>query len=86
MIKKLLRNLVLVKQDVQGDVTEGGIHIPSSVAKEEQPTGTVILVGGDIKDITVGDRVMFLKFVGADLEMDGQTYRCLKEVDVLGIL
>jgi chaperonin GroES len=89
-----LQDRILVQRTESEDKTAGGIIIPDS-AKEKPQEGTVIAVGkgkvrddGNISplDVQVGDNVLFGKYSGSDVRLDGEDYVILREDDVLAIL
>ena len=80
--------------DRRGARADGGIIIPDS-AKEKPQEGKVIAVGkGKVSedgkktplDVKAGDRVLFGKYSGSEVTLDGEEYLIMKEEDVLGIL
>ena len=95
--KKTLRPLhdrILVKRLAEGDEKHGSIIIPDS-AKEKPQEGKVIAVGtGKVTeagkklplDVKAGDRILFGKYSGSEVKLDGQEYLTMREEDVLGIL
>ncbi len=85
---------VLVKRLEEEEKTSGGIIIPDS-AKEKPAEGEVVAVGeGKVKDsgerlamtVKVGDRVLFSKYGGTDVKLDGDDYLIMREDDILGIV
>ncbi|HIS54917.1 TPA: co-chaperone GroES [Candidatus Galligastranaerophilus gallistercoris] len=92
-IKPLGDRIVLkVIDDVQQ--TQGGIFIPDS-AKEKPQKGEVVAVGpgktmdsGEREplDVKVGDKVLYAKYAGTDVKMDGVEYKILSVKDVLAII
>ena len=89
-----LYDRVLVQRIEERPVTAGGIIIPDS-AKEKPQEGQVIAVGkGKLADngkptpleVKAGDRVLFGKYSGSDVTLDGKEYVIMKEEDLLGIL
>jgi chaperonin GroES len=89
-----LHDRVLVKRIEEKDERRGGIVIPDT-AKEKPQEGQVVAVGtGKVADdgkrtaleIKAGDRVLFGKYSGSEIELDGEEYIVMKEDDVLGIL
>ena len=91
---KPLHDRILVKRIEEGEEVRGGIVIPET-AKEKPQEGEVIAVGegkvldnGQIAALTVkvGDRVLFGKYSGSDVKLDGDEYMIMREDDVLGIL
>ena len=91
---KPLADRVLVEVDVEESKTAGGILIPDTAQKKSQK-GTVLAVGpGKVLDngerlpidVAVGDRVLFAKYSGVDIEENGKKMLLLSERDVLGRL
>ncbi|MCH8074835.1 MAG: co-chaperone GroES [SAR324 cluster bacterium] len=91
---KPLSNRLLVERIDSEETTSSGLIIPDS-AKEKPQEGKVISVGpgsrdkeGEVvpMDISVGDLVLFAKYGGTDVTLDGEEYLMLKEDDVLGII
>jgi chaperonin GroES len=89
-----LHDRILVKRIEEGEVRRGGLIIPDS-AKEKPQEGKVLAVGkGTVNedgkktplDVKAGDRVLFGKYSGSEVTLDGQEYLIMKEDDVLGIL
>jgi chaperonin GroES len=89
-----LHDRILVKRLEEGDVKHGSIIIPDT-AKEKPQEGKVIAVGNgkvgdDGKkiplDVKAGDRILFGKYSGSEVRIDGTEYLILREEDVLGIL
>lgn len=91
---KPLADRVLVEVDVEESKTAGGILLPDTAQKKSQK-GTVIAIGsGKVLDngerlafeVAVGDRVLFAKYSGVDIEEDGKKFLLLSERDILGKL
>ena len=89
-----LYDRVVVKRIEEKDTTRSGIVIPDS-AKEKPQQGEVMAIGkgkrlddGKIVDldVRVGDRVLFGKYSGSEIKLDGIEYIIMREEDVLGIL
>ena len=89
-----LQDRVIVKRLEEEKKTKGGIIIPDS-AKEKPVEGEVIAVGkGRIMDdgkvvkldVKVGDRVLFSKYGGTEVKIDGEDYLIMREDDILGII
>jgi len=82
-----LGNRVLVKREEQTNTTASGIIIPDS-AKEKPLEGKVIAVGKDaVEDgISEGDIVVFAKFSGLEITIDGTEYLILVSKEILGIM
>ena len=89
-----LHDRIVVQRIDEGEVRRGGLIIPDS-AKEKPPEGKVVAVGkGTVTedgtkiplDVKAGDRVLFGKYSGNEVTLDGEEYLIMKEDDVLGIL
>ncbi len=89
-----LQDRMLVKRIDEESTTTGGIIIPDS-AKEKPQEGKVVAVGkGKIRDdgtlqkldVKKGDRVLFGKYAGTEVTLDGTEHVIIREDDVLGIL
>ena len=89
-----LHDRVVVKRLEDKEVMRGGIVIPDS-AKEKPQEGEVLAVGnGKIldngtrvaMDVKVGDRILFGKYSGSEVKIEGQEYMIMREDDILGIL
>ena len=88
-----LHDRVLVRRLEQKETVKGGIIIPDS-AKEKPQEGEVVDIGpGRLEkghrvplDVAVGDRILFGKYTGSDITVDGQEYLILREDEILGRL
>jgi chaperonin GroES len=89
-----LHDRILIQRIEEGEVRRGGRIIPHP-AKEKPQEGKVLAVGkGTVNedgkktplDVKAGDRVLFGKYAGSEVTLDGQEYLIMKEEDVLGIL
>jgi chaperonin GroES len=89
-----LHDRILVKRVEQEERTAGGIIIPDT-AKEKPMEGKVIAVGtgtisedGSVRplDVKAGDRVLFGKWSGTEVKIDGEELLIMKESDLLGII
>ena len=89
-----LHDRVLVRRVDEGERTAGGIIIPDT-AKEKPMQGEVLAVGpgarnekGEIAplDVKVGDRVLFGKWSGTEVKMNGEELLIMKESDIMGVL
>ncbi len=88
-----LHDRVLIKVLDSEEKTKGGIIIPDT-AKEKPQEGEVVAVGNGNKtddgkivkmDVKVGDRVLFGKWSGTEVKIDGKEYSIMKESDIMGI-
>lgn len=86
---KILAGKVLVKPHDADETTASGIIIPDS-AKEKPQMGSVILVGAKKKDeemeVKIGDVVLYGKYGGQELDIDGVDYLLMSQTDVLYIV
>lgn len=86
---KPLADRVLIEPATAEEKTVGGIIIPDS-AKEKPLKGNVVAVGKGTKDeemvLKAGDSVLYGKFAGTELELDGEKYLIMRQSDVLAIL
>ncbi len=82
---KPLKDRVFVSYSEEGEKTAGGIYIPDS-AKEKPQKGKIEAVGSEVKEVKVGDTVLFDKYSGSKVNMDGTDYLIVKEEDILGIV
>jgi chaperonin GroES len=91
---KPLQDRILVKRVEEETKTKGGIIIPDS-AKEKPQEGLVVAVGaGKVTDsgtrvppeVKKGDRVLFGKYSGSEIKVDGEEHLILREDDILAIL
>ena len=82
---KPLKERVFVSYAEEGEKTAGGIYLPDT-AKEKPQKGKVEAVGSEVKEVKVGDDILFDKYSGSKITIDGADYLILKEEDILGIL
>ena len=89
-----LGDRVLVKRVEEESKTKGGIIIPDT-AKEKPQEGEVIAAGAGVKnedgkltplDVKAGDRILFGKWSGTEVKVDGEDLLIMKESDILGII
>jgi chaperonin GroES len=83
---KPLGDRVLVKVKEAETKTASGIIIPDNASKEKPTTATVVAVSGDVEDIKVDDTVMYGKYSGTEVSIDGEDYLVLETSDILGVL
>ena len=90
---KPLADRIIVKAAEAEEMTKGGIILPDT-AKEKPQEGEVVAVGPGAKteegklikmDVKVGDRVLFGKWSGTEVKIDGKEYSIMKESDIMGI-
>ena len=83
-----LGNRVLVERVEEPTKTPSGIIIPDN-AKEKPLEGNVLAIGPEVEEegqIKVGDKVVFAKYSGTEINLDGKEYLILSTDDILGIL
>jgi chaperonin GroES len=89
-----LHDRLIIQTEEEEEKTKGGIIIPDT-AKEKPVEGKVIAVGaGRIKkdgtkmplEIKKGDRVLYAKYAGTEIKMDGEEYLMMREDDILAII
>jgi chaperonin GroES len=90
---KPLQDRVIVKRTDESEQMRGGLYIPDT-AKEKPQEGEVIAVGpGKVENgnkieltVKVGDKVLFGKYSGTEVKLDGEEYLIMREDDILGII
>lgn len=84
-----LADRVVIQAAAAEEKTAGGIIIPDT-AKEKPQRGTVIAVGGGKKDepmtVKVGDTVLYGKYAGTEIQIDGTDYLIMRESDIFAIV
>lgn len=91
---KPLRDKVLIKVEEEEEKTAGGIYLPDT-AKEKPQRGVVVAVGdGKVTDegkvipisVKVGDRVIFSKYAGTEIKLDGEKHVILSADDIYAVI
>ena len=91
---KPLGNRVVVEPEEQEEITSGGIVLPET-AKEKPQKGTILAAGPGERDddgkripldVKEGDKVLFAKYSGTEIKLDGKKVLILRESDLLGII
>ena len=89
-----LQDRIIVKRVQEEEKTKGGIIIPDT-AKEKPIEGKVIAAGngkvledGKVRplDVKAGDRILFSKYGGTEIEIDGEEHLIMREEDILGVI
>ena len=89
-----LYDRIVVKRIEQQESMQGGLYIPDT-AKEKPQEGEVVAVGQGKRldngklvalDVKAGDRILFGKYSGSDIKIDGNEYLIMREDEVLGVL
>lgn len=82
-----VRNKIIVELDITVESkTESGLFIPETATGTPQKYGKVISVGQDVKEVSVGDTIMFLPKMGMDIIVDRKIYKVLCFEDIYGIV
>jgi chaperonin GroES len=82
---KPLGDRLLVKTVEEANTTASGIIIPDN-AKEKPNRAEVVAVGNEVEDVKVGDTVVYGKYAGTELVLEGSDYIVLELSDVLGVI
>ena len=89
-----LYDRIVVKRIEEKETMQGGLYIPDS-AKEKPQQGEVVAVGNGKRtdegkalpmDVKVGDRILFGKYSGSDIKLNGNEYLIMREDEILGVL
>ena len=89
-----LHDRILVRRVESEEKTKGGIIIPDT-AKEKPQEGEIVAVGSGARDesgkivaldVKVGDRILFGKWSGTEVKLDGEDLLIMKEADIMGII
>jgi chaperonin GroES len=89
-----LHDRVVVKRIEESETMQGGLYIPDS-AKEKPQQGEVVAVGNGKRDdsgkvnaldVQVGDRILFGKYSGSDIKLNGNEFLIMREDEILGVL
>ena len=89
-----LQDRLIVKRTAEEEKTKGGIIIPDT-AKEKPIEGKVIAAGngkvledGKVRplDVKAGDRILFSKYAGTEIKIDGEEHLIMREEDILGVI
>jgi chaperonin GroES len=93
-IRPLYDRVVVKRVEDKEAAMQGGLYIPDS-AKEKPQEGEVVAIGKGKRledgklvalDVQVGDRILFGKYSGSDIKLDGEEYMIMREDEILGIL
>jgi len=80
-----LKDRVFVSYSAELEKTSGGLYIPDA-AKEKPQKGKIEAIGNEVKNVAIGDIILFDKYSGSKITIDSQEYLILKEEDILGII
>ena len=89
---KPLYDRVVVEPEVEENISKGGIVLPET-SQERPQIGKVVAIGdGENFDnvssamkVNIGDKVLFERYAGTELKLDGKTYIVLRQIDVIGV-
>lgn len=90
-----LQDRIIVERVEEETKTAGGIIIPDTVSKEKPQEGVVVAAGkgkvtpeGNVLplDVKAGDKVLFGKYAGSEIKVDGKEYLIMREDDILGVV
>ena len=93
-IRPLYDRVVVKRVEDKETTMQGGLYIPDS-AKEKPQEGEVVAIGKGKRledgklvalDVKAGDRILFGKYTGSDVKLDGEEYMIMREDEILGIL
>src|SRR5882724_11247260 len=93
-IRPLYDRIVVKRIEEDADKTAGGLFIPDS-AKEKPQQGEVVAVGKGKRaddgklipcDVAAGDRILFGKYSGSDIKLDGNEFLIMREDEILGVI
>ena len=77
---------IVVKPTQQETKTSSGIYLPDS-AKEKQNYGEIVAIGKiEGENLKIGDKVLYTKYGGTEIELDGEKYTILEKTDLLAII
>ena len=90
---KPLFDRVIIKPDTESNITKSGIVLPQT-SQERPQTGVVVAVGdGENLDgqktemrVSVGDKVIFNKYIGVEIKIDDISHIVLRQIDIIGVL
>jgi chaperonin GroES len=77
--------IVVWVDQATSDKTEGGLFKPASATKERPDTGEVVLVGPEVTGLQPGDRISFARYAGKTINLDGNNYSIMKDLEVYGV-
>lgn len=78
---KPLADYVVVQQEAAETKTASGLYLPTA-AQEKPKVATVLAVGKDVKEVKVGDRVVYGGYSNTEIKQDGQEYILIKEENI----
>lgn len=85
MMIKPLKDRVCVSYSEEPEKTAGGLYVPDT-AKEKPQQGKIEAIGSEVKEVKVGDIVLFDKYSGSKIKLNDKEHLIVKEEDLLGII
>ena len=86
---KPIGDRVLVRPVKEEEITASGIVLPDTVDKEKKAEGEIIAIGGGEKVqklfLSIGNKILYRKYSGDEVEVDGEEYKILSHEDILGV-
>ena len=83
---KPLGNRVLVQIPEEKSTTNSGIFLPETSSKEVPTQAVVVAISDEVKSISLNDTVVYAKYTGTELSIDGIEYLVLEDKDILGVI
>lgn len=87
---KPIGDRILVKPALEQEMTKSGIVLPDTAGKEKKAEGEILAIGRGEKiiklDLIVGQKVLFGKYSGEEIKVDGQEYKILGHEDILAVI
>ena len=84
-VKPLGERVLLEVPEVKEEKTQCGLFVPDT-AKEKPLEATVIAVGAKVEEVKAGDKVIYSKYSGNEVKLDGEEYIIVKQNDILAIV
>lgn len=81
---KPLADRVVAVREVAATQTASGIYLPDT-AKEKPTLASVVAIGTDVKEVRVGDKIVYKEYSTTELKIDGTEYLIVKEEDILAV-
>lgn len=83
-IKPLGDRVVAVREETKNQ-TASGLYLPDN-AKEKPVLAKISAIGKDVKDVKVGDKILYKEYSTTEIKIDGTEYLIVKEEDILGVV
>lgn len=82
---KPLADRVVAVREVAATKTASGIYLPDT-AKEKPVVANIVAIGPDVKQVKIGDKIVYKEYATTDLKIDNQEYLIIKQEDILATL